>query len=79
MTGTGVAWFAVGLPEEYASKRAARICYTSQNRVSDSPVTPESTVKVPKLFREVVISSGSRCCRCNRSSHGGNEVVEAFD
>ena len=30
MTGTGVAWFAVGLPEEYASKRAARIRYLAK-------------------------------------------------
>jgi hypothetical protein len=63
MTGTGVAWFAVGLPEEYASKRAARIRYLAKHRVSDSPVALESTVKVPKLFREVAISSGNRSSR----------------
>jgi hypothetical protein len=62
MTGTGVAWFAVGLPEEYASKRALEFA-TSQNRVSDSPVALQSTVKVPKLFREVAISSGKRSSR----------------
>ena len=63
MTGTAVASFAVGLPEEYASKRAARIRSTSQNRDSDSPVALELTVRVPKLFRGVAISSGNRSSR----------------